>query len=71
MVTVINYIVLNTEKIDFLAFLGGPVVKTVLPLQGPGFGPWSGKFHILCSAGKKQNKTKIHTALRARDPVLT
>ena len=43
MVTVINYIVLNTEKIDFLAFLGGPVVKTVLPLQGHvEFDPWSG-----------------------------
>ena len=45
----------------------GPVVKTLLPLQGPGFDPWSGKFHIVCSADKKQNNTKIHTALRARD----
>ena len=61
MVTVINYIVLNTEKIDFLAFLGGPVVKTVLPLQGdvssiPGQGT---KILHVMRHGHKRKKRKL------------
>ena len=35
-------------------FPGGPVVKTVLPLQGHGFNPLSGKFHMLHSEKKKK-----------------
>ena len=31
-----------TLKKMFKGFPGGPVVKTVLPKQWPGFNPWSG-----------------------------
>ena len=41
-------------------FPGGPVVKTALPLQGHGFSPLSGKFHMLHSEEKKK-KTLIQT----------
>ena len=42
-------------------FPGGPVVKTALPLQGHGFSPLSGKFHMLHSEGKKKKTTLIQT----------
>ena len=38
-------------------FPSGPVVKN-LPMQGSGFDPWLGKFHILFNMAKKKKKNK-------------
>ena len=43
-------------------FPGGPVVKTALPLQGHGFSPLSGKFHMLHSEGKKKKNSHSNTS---------